>query len=440
MGKKISIVLGFPDTNAGGSELGIALLTLLKRHFPDYQLNYISTLGDEQKIAQAYPYVREKHPDVQVLPHPLKRPFAPSTGRMMKGLLWVPLLMRAGWQLVAATPHHKTLAELSDSALIVARGTHIFDVKENYLAVTLGFFWLMYPLLYAAVHGFPFVIYAQAIGPFYNPVIQRLMRFILQKATLVLVRDAHTQRYLEENNYNLGEKLRVVPDTVFSTSPPTAAAIQATGAHYGLPAKDYVVVVIRDLIEKKISIEKYFPEFEKICTVMLDNNIIQQCVIITQCHHFPSFQESESDSAVSQALYDHLRTHLPERLRSRVRLLDEPLPPDRLKELYGGAKYVISMRLHAAIFALIAGTPVVALSYSGLKTEGVMSSLQNGHCVVKMADFSAAKVLAMIQEMEGRYAAECARLQENLRQLRQRAIECPRAFQHLLNSDGSAHV
>jgi colanic acid/amylovoran biosynthesis protein len=58
--------------------------------------------------------------------------------------------------------------------------------------------------------------------------------------------------------------------------------------------------------------------------------------------------------------------------KEHVSTLDDDLRPDELVSLYGQSQLVLGTRLHSAIMALSSGTPVLAVSYAGHKTHGLM--------------------------------------------------------------------
>jgi colanic acid/amylovoran biosynthesis protein len=58
-----------------------------------------------------------------------------------------------------------------------------------------------------------------------------------------------------------------------------------------------------------------------------------------------------------------------------VTVFNDDLAPNELVGLYGQARLTLGTRLHSVIMALAAGTPVVAVSYSGHKTQGIMQAV-----------------------------------------------------------------
>ena len=75
-------------------------------------------------------------------------------------------------------------------------------------------------------------------------------------------------------------------------------------------------------------------------------------------------------------------------IQERTFLVIDDLSPNQLAELYGAAKLVIATRFHAVVLAITGGTPVIAIPYFGVKTQGSLSDLGLSEYVIELADLT----------------------------------------------------
>jgi polysaccharide pyruvyl transferase WcaK-like protein len=64
--------------------------------------------------------------------------------------------------------------------------------------------------------------------------------------------------------------------------------------------------------------------------------------------------------------------------------------------LYGQLAGVVAVRLHAAILAIVGGTPVYAIAYFTKKTEGVMAGVGLSDAVADFATVTAEDIVAAL--------------------------------------------
>jgi colanic acid/amylovoran biosynthesis protein len=69
-------------------------------------------------------------------------------------------------------------------------------------------------------------------------------------------------------------------------------------------------------------------------------------------------------------------------------IIEEPLPPDLLKAVYGRLDLLIGTRMHSNIFAMSQGVPVLAIGYQQ-KTMGIMQMVSLDEWVIDIQQISA---------------------------------------------------
>jgi hypothetical protein len=176
VGNKITIVHGLPDTNAGGSALGIALIEVLQETYPEADLAYMSKHARPDLIAKAHPYLNARFADVPVIPYPIAArsdhyDVRPAALRRMLGLFWVVKTVFAAFILVFPSLSRRAgVKAIRESALVISRGTQIFyDKPGHWVMNVVSHFWLHFPMLLAARCGIPFVVYALAAEVCFQP-------------------------------------------------------------------------------------------------------------------------------------------------------------------------------------------------------------------------------------------------------------------------------
>jgi len=268
----------------------------------------------------------------------------------------------------------------------------------------------------------PFIIYAQSIGPLYYIFTKKLIRFTFNRASVILAREEISANYMKNTINILPQKIIVVPDSVFVLNRPHKKEIEKVSLSYSFPYKKFIVFVIRALKTSRDEM-KVFRLFKELANFLYDKEIIEKCVIITQCHHFPDYKGFESDEEISRSLFEYLTR----KKECPVELISKAFSHDELLAIYAAARYVISLRLHAALFSLISGTPVLAISVSGFKTEGIMQSLGLAKNVYKEGEVRLNKqeIINRLLEYEKNYDGNVQEILEHIKLARKKAHETP---------------
>ncbi len=436
--KKITIIYGLPDTNSGGSALGTSLIKVLKEHFPDYRINYVSSHSRQDLVEKAYPHLRAEYPDVNIIPAPLKAradnyDIRNPWYRKVRGFLWaVGTLLKPVILLCPSLFQNNTMKEIRESRLVVGRGTNVFYDKPGMpFRSFISMYWLCFPLLLSRRYGVPCVIYAQSIGPIHSRIARLLLRAVLGRCNLILCREEISADYVRRTLRIADEKIRVVPDSVFGLSFCETEKTRAVADRYALPYKRYLALTIREPMANK-SVEARNHVFECLKAVTrhaLAKGYVDKVAIVTQCHRFDGYHGFESDSAISEKLFRYLDGEKD----PSILLLDEAFSPDALLALYGCARYLVSMRLHSVILGLIAGTPCVGLSYWGHKTVGIMKSLNMSDCARDLGTVRDVDLVAVLENIENNYGPSVQRVRKEVSRLHREAVATPGIIETLMN-------
>jgi colanic acid/amylovoran biosynthesis protein len=434
--KSITIVHGLPDTNSGGSALGVALVNVLKRKFDNPSLTYISSHTNPDAIRDAYPFIMEEHSDLEIIPYPV---FARADNynvkssfvRKIVAIKWILATLGAFFILLFPfLARNKSFRKIKNSSLLISRGTNIFyDKKGQLINSLLSKFWLCIPLLFAWRVKVPFVIYAQTIGPIHSRFVKMLMKFVLKRATIVLPREQYSYDYLRDELRIPESNLVLVPDSVFGLEGPANNEVDAICKKHSLPKDEYSCLVVRHYMEKgsEKNSDQMFESLISLSKHILKQGISKKVVVVTQCHDLPNYRGFECDSKISQQLFARLK----EELGEHVILIDEPLSPHEAMCIYGGSRYLISVRLHAAIFAMIVGTPAIAVSYWGSKTRGIFEMLGFENAFVEKEDLTGPLLIEKLTDIEDNYKNYLDDMMTKVESAYDRAQKTPETFADL---------
>lgn len=437
----ITIVHGLPDTNSGGSALGIALVNVLRKAYPQSKLAYVSSHADPSIIRTAYPFILEEHPDLEILPYPvMARSDNYLTGnsmlRKLKNLWWVLVTLCSVFAILFPFlgRWNRTLNQIRNSSVVISRGTQIFyDKKGHLLQSLLSKYWLCIPLLYAWRVKVPFVVYAQTIGPIHSPWVQRFMKFVLEKAAYVLPREQYSYDYLKDELGISTERIVLVPDSVFGLESPSQEEITKSCTEHNLLQGKFACLVVRHYMEKgsEGKAKPLCEQFVELAKHIMENGICDQIVVATQCHHLPEYTGFECDASISQELVSLLIAELG---AEKVKLIDKPLSPHEAMCIYGAAKYLVSVRLHAAIFSMISGTPAIAVSYWGSKTRGIFQMLGFDDAFIEKEEMTGRGLIEKLDRIEQDYSGYCESMSSKVNHAYEKAQRSPLTFSELIAS------
>lgn len=230
-------------------------------------------------------------------------------------------------------------------------------------------FWLK-KLAYAIQKGKLTYVFANSIGPINYKFNKIKIKKVLQKVTMITVRDERSFTYLKQ----LGiQKIILTSDPVFAIKVSQNDKLEKILMNYGINEK-YVVISLRHwfdtipLIPVKICVkfnlktkynqkkyENYCQSFAKYVR-FLNEEYGYQVVFIPMC--------SGRDERIANEIISSQTSHM------NISIQEE-LTPLEIIQLIEGSEFTLGMRLHALIYAIRIGKPFVALTYSS-KVKGIL--------------------------------------------------------------------
>lgn len=259
-------------------------------------------------------------------------------------------------------------------------------------------------VLLARLFGKPAVIYAQGIGPVRRLFNKWLVRFALNRATVITVRDAGSAKLLAELGVSR-PPVQVTADPAFLLAPSGDTSPLLSAFIGELPAGSPVIgVSVRPWRDQK----KYLHALAEALNCLAAE--FSATVVLVPMHY-------EDDLPVCRELAGLLR--------NRPLVLAEKLSPPEMLHLFSRFSMVLAMRLHALVFAAMCGAPPIGIGYDpkvdaflerlGLESAGRPETLEAADLAAQAANLWRQRD-ELYQELKEKMAelASAARLNNEL--------------------------
>ena len=256
----------------------------------------------------------------------------------------------------------------------------------------------------------PFFVYAQGIGPLDQSVSQKLVKYALSKADFLSVRDQESFDLLRKIGLN-GE-IELVPDPVMGMEYKERLN-RAWLEKEGLTEKPFITVAIRDWTSLG------FAEFKEKIVEVLDRCADEggYRIVFLPMH-------GEHDDVFSSEIMGAMKN--PASIFPYDASIEEKV------SLIGDSSLLIGMRLHALIFAAIAHTPMIGISYDP-KIDSFINQVDQPLIGHVDDDWSADELYELIVKQMSQHSEEVENLKAKAIPLQQKANETAKKVIGLLN-------
>jgi colanic acid/amylovoran biosynthesis protein len=200
---------------------------------------------------------------------------------------------------------------------------------------------------------------------------------ILAAADLVVLRDERSLRFVQEVGAP-PERCLVLPDTVFALAPAGGPALRTE-----VRERPVVAVSVREWahfegLDAEEGMRRYVAAVREAVTGLV-RQAGAQVVFLSTCQGRPEYWTDDSRLAVE------IDAGLPADVREHVEVDRGAYDPAALVARLADVDAMVSTRLHGAITALCAGTPVLAIAYE-FKTVEVFGQLGLEEWVLDISD------------------------------------------------------
>lgn len=347
--------------NAGDAAILFATVGILRRALGD-DLHVTACDQQPEAVTEAYPGL-----DIRPTVFAVVKDWAGEGGRFKAAFACV-LLVAVLWRTplgplcarLLPGPVRRALVRIADAGLVVSAG-------GTYLVPHYRILPKLACLLVAYAMGRRYVLFTQSLGPFPAGKGQRLARFVLRRARLILVRDARSRRHLETFGMR-PERIVECADAAFAL--PLDAPEHAPPAYPSANDRRLrIAISVRDWphMGAKGGMAAYFDAV----AALIDDLVVHhgaEITFLSTCQGVGSYWTD--DSATAETLVERLD----ESVRDAVRIDREFHTPSQLVSMLGNFDAVVATRMHVAILALLAGTPVLPIAYE-FKTAELFAKL-----------------------------------------------------------------
>ncbi|MCM3652935.1 polysaccharide pyruvyl transferase family protein [Metabacillus litoralis] len=223
----------------------------------------------------------------------------------------------------------------------------------------------------------PVVIYAQSIGPFYNNIMQKVSKRILDKVDNIFIRENISKTWLEKISCT-NKNINVVSDSAFCMKDQQSDYVDQlfaelkkdhNGPIIGLTARDWNFPEMND---KALHRKKYVESMQQ-AIIHFENKYGAKVLLMPQVLGPNDFND---DRIISREILSGI-------VSKNSQLIDYDFNPRELKYFYSKLDMFIGTRMHSNIFSLSSYVPTVAINYEH-KTRGIMELLELDEYVLEI--------------------------------------------------------
>lgn len=253
-------------------------------------------------------------------------------------------------------PVRESLKEFAESDLVVSAG-------GTYLVPHYRIGPKLIEMLVARTIGCPYVLFTQSLGPFKKR--QRLVRYVLQNAAAILVREEKSAAHLRAIGIR-GDRVHICADAAFALSkgPRGHETTKRTNTlHIGISVRDWPHTE-GDPADR---MERYLNAMADL-TRHLVHRHKARITFISTCQGIGSYWTDDARTA------DAVVSRLPPDVAEQVTVDRAFRTPEDLQARLSSFDLYVSTRMHGAILALLAGVPVLPIAYE-FKTQELFASI-----------------------------------------------------------------
>jgi colanic acid/amylovoran biosynthesis protein len=364
MNEKILLINVHSSKNVGDAALVQVTLQQLKKNFPTSQVLLCmddpdSHTGPEKTINSISSWVYPIRNDGKAGWNYLRL-------AMLLPVSLVPLLSqklfgRKIWSLSPASIRRIIDAYLDADLVVSKPGGFLYSSGRG-----INLLIAIYSIIFAHWAGKPVYIFPQSIGPLNHWWELSLLRQLFERVRIVMVREPVSLEFIRDIGLR-NPRVYLIPDSAFCLSDAGSEAgnywLQQHGINpqFGFPLLG-MTIINWGAQNRAFDLQL---EYESACAVTVKYFVekINGRVILFPQVYGPL--ESQDDRIPAHRVLDRISY-----LTGYVKVIDQPVPAELLKSIYGWMDVFIGTRMHSNIFALSKGVPIVAIGYLH-KTEGI---------------------------------------------------------------------
>ncbi|WP_459191538.1 polysaccharide pyruvyl transferase family protein [Halosimplex sp. J119] len=351
----LSFVYAYGCRNAGDFAINQGSVTLLERTLPDTTVTAISRFDEE---SEEYSEIEEKmdsfEKEIQLFGGPIT--YDPKSQSRSEQFL---SLTKSGLQYLydiagfseESRFYSRMYDQITGSDAMIYNGGNAIHYSPSHQSFTY-LLAVLYPLHVARRNDVPYALLPQTIFGL-EGIAKELVVPILNDAEFVMTRDMETFRYLSQ--FGLSTQLINAVDTAFLNGDPSPATASSEQREIAVVPRFSTLGDTGERAKKDSEMEETFFEYLR--------------TLVARGHRVTLTLQTEIDKEWAEANR--------ERLKSIGVEFFVNFDPAALREHYDDVDLLVTMRLHAAIFALSVGTPTISAYKPGWgpKIRGTFETL-----------------------------------------------------------------
>jgi colanic acid/amylovoran biosynthesis protein len=333
-----------------------------------------------------------------------------QSGRIERYLRQMKAAVRSGSNSLRA------LETIKNATAVVASGGDVFSSDYGTLRRHAG------QIEIAQAFGIPTMFLAHSIGPFKTEAERRMMRTLLQRATVVSVRESRTRQYLVQDLRLPSERILLTADVAFLLAPSPPARVAGLKRSLGIGGSSYVVLAPSEGITS-FSSTKDRDAHDRAWIRTIEHILTSSIYDVLIVPHVQDVRPIGDDRRIATRLVEATG------FNPRVRVAWGELSANDFKGLIQDACFLIGERMHACIAGLSTAVPTIAIGYS-VKAQGIMEDLLGPNVAAEGLLLSVARFVAsngLQSEVEG--------VMKNCEDIRRRLVEANRTATRLADAN-----
>lgn len=242
------------------------------------------------------------------------------------------------------------------------------------------------------------VLLPQTMGPFKNPVVRRIAKYITAHVNRNFVRDMLSYDILTKDLCIDSKKVTYSPDMAFYMKPNSNISLNQVCPNIKDDNSKIIGLNVSGLLYNGGYSRNNMFNF-KVDYIELIDSIIhffmkkQDTKILLVPHVIVADMPVEDDLATCRTIFNKFK----EQYKDRIYIVDKPYREDELKKLIGECDFFIGGRMHACIGAISTTVPTVPIAYSR-KFIGIWKEFGLGNCVADPRENNKKELIDIIEK------------------------------------------
>lgn len=401
------LVLHAGVSNKGTQALVFSLIDTVQKYVPNSQFTFVGLETDQNEIP-----IKK-----QLALKPLKNPYP-----------WIYLIECSAIKVLKKIGISYPISKKSnlfyyyDSDIVINTGGDLLSGEQFGLTSLLN-------ISYAILLDKPVVLYAESLGYYQNSFFGFIANQVLNRTTLITVREDLSKKYLEQNKITKS-KVYLTADSAFNLEPVSQSSVFEILLNEGINVSQRPIIGINPsgLINKfrKSGSKDSNEEVVSIFARVIDSVIEKFDANIIMIPHV--YTEKVNDKKVISKIYNIVAN------KSNVNIIQNEYNAKELKGIIGICDLFVGARMHATIAATSMYVPTVGIAYSH-KMYGIIGQmLKQENYIIDIKDLSYDILMNKICDCWNNHDIIKSELRTTIPQVKEKALLNGKYVKDLLDS------